>query len=204
MFASFALYCCYELCRTAFHFPYYAGAGFGINLPVLAFPWLAGFLIAREPSLARRTARDGAILFGGHVLLGVSVGFLHRLKHDQLGVYFTQDLVDFAAHGFTLACVVMLFMWIVEGRTGAARNGTMRLLGDTSYPLYLVHMPLFFIIAGFGVSNVLLYIPAALIAAFLFYWCFDFYSRRREQPSTQIKPAKAGAIPEPALVERQP
>lgn len=203
MYTSFAVYICYELCRTLFHLPYYAGAGWGINLPVLAFPWLAGFLIARDPSLARRTAWDGAVLFLGHIALAAGVGLLYRLKHHQLEIYFTQDVVDFAARGFTLACVVMLFVWIVEGRTGSQRNGTMRLLGDTSYPLYLVHMPLFFIVSSLGMSNVYSYLAAALLASFLFYWCLDFYSRRRERPAAELKPAKARATPEPAFVERQ-
>jgi peptidoglycan/LPS O-acetylase OafA/YrhL len=181
MFASFAVYCCYELGRTAFHLPYYAGAAYGIDLPALAFPWLAGFLIAREPSLSRRTVRDAALLLLGHVLLAAAVGFLYRWKHAQLADFFIHDLSGFVARGLTLTAVAVLFMWIVEGRTGDRRSSIMRLLGDMSYPLYLIHMPLFFILSGFGVRNAMLYIAAALLVALLFYGFLDFYSRARER-----------------------
>jgi len=188
MYASFAAYGCYELCRTLLNLPYYAGAGYGINLPVLAFPWLAGFLLAREPSMARRTVRDAALILFGHIALSAGVGFLYRIKHHQLADFFTQDVIEFTARAITLAAVVMLFVWIVQGRTGSQKSSTMRLLGDTSYPLYLVHMPLFYILASVGVHNELVFVSAALPAALLFYWCLDFYTRARERKPKVASP----------------
>jgi peptidoglycan/LPS O-acetylase OafA/YrhL len=196
MYASFAAYCCYELCRTAFHLPYYAGAGYGINLPLLSFVWLAGFLIAREPSVAGRTIRDCGLILLGHVLLAAAIKGLSRWKHEELSAYFSVDLFEFLARGATLAAVLILFKWIVEGRTGATRSGVMRLLGDISYPLYLVHIAVFTLVLGFGIRNATLQIGAALLIAFLFYRCIDFYSRNRERPERPV--------PDTAATRHQP
>ena len=181
IYASFAAFCCYELSRTVFHLPYYAGAGYGINLPVLSFAWLAGLLMAREPSKASRTVRDCALLFCGYVLMTVAVQYIHRWKHGELEEFFSKDALEYVARALTLAAIVLLFKLIVEGRTGPARNRTMRLLGDISYPLYMVHYAVFTFVWNFGIRNATLQIGAALVVAFAFHWCIDFYSRTRER-----------------------
>lgn len=184
MYASFALFCGYELGRSAFHWPYYSGLGDGINMIVLAFPWLAGFLIAREPALAKRTVRDSALMLAGYIVLTVAIGGIHRWKHAQLAEFFTNDTWVFVAKTVTLASIVMLLKWIVDGKTGTTRSTTMRLLGDVSYPLYLVHGSVFILVSSFDVHSATLYIAAALPVAFLFYWCIDFYSRGRERKTS--------------------
>ncbi|MEJ1964427.1 MAG: acyltransferase [Gammaproteobacteria bacterium] len=181
MFASFAAYCGFEVCRTLFHLSYYAGVGYGLNLPLLSFAWIGGFLVAREPAVARRTVRDCGLMFLGHVLLLVAVQGLYRWKHAQFADFLHADLLDYAARGLTLAAVTLLFKWIVDGRTGRTQNGAMRLLGDLSYPLYLVHLPLLVIMAGFGLRNAMLEYGAALAMAALFYWTIDVYGRKRER-----------------------
>jgi peptidoglycan/LPS O-acetylase OafA/YrhL len=193
MYASFALFCCYELGRSALNLAYYSGIGYGLNLLLLAFPWLAGLLIAREPQIARRTLCDCALMFLGHVLLSTTIACIYRWKHAQLAEFFAHDLGVFAAQGFTLAAIVLLFKWILDGKTGTTRSSTMRLLGDTSYPLYLVHGSVFIIVASYGVHSVYIYLAAALPIAFLFYWCIDFYSRARQRKPRMTKAEPLGS-----------
>lgn len=196
MYGSFFACCCYELGRTAFHFPYYAGAGYGINLPVLAFPWIAGFLMAREPALASRTLRDIALIFGSHILLALAVQTLYRWKHQDLMELFAVDLAEFAARSLTLVMLLFAFKWIVEGRTGAVRNKTMRFLGDLAYPLYLVHLAVFIILTRFEIRDAALHLGTAVLTAFLLYRLLDPISRSRARSVTRKEP-------EPAALQKQ-
>jgi len=193
IFASFAAYCCYELARSAFQLPYYAGTAFGINLPLLSCAWLAGLLIAREPALARRTLRDCGVVFYAHISFAFAIQAIHRWKHAELGALWSDDLMVFLSRASTLACVLQLFKWIVEGQTGTTRSSTMRLLGDVSYPLYLVHGSILIFVAGLGMRIALVQVAAALIVSLLFYLFIDYYSRTRERRSREPQGAVAGA-----------
>ena len=183
IYASFAGFCCYELSRSAFHLPYYAGTAFGINLPLLSWAWLAGLLIAREPALARRTLRDCGLIFLAHLSFAFAIQAIHRWKHAELGAILSEDAILFVERAITLGCVLLLFKWIVEGRSGTTRSNTMRLLGDISYPLYLVHVAILMFVASRGVRIALVQVAAALVVSFLFYLFIDYYSRTRERRS---------------------
>ncbi len=181
MWASFFAFCGYEICRSAIGLPYYVGLSYGLTLPFLAFIWLGGFLLAREPSHAQRTVRDCGLMFLGHLALAAAITGQHRLRHGDLATFFTSDLLELAGRGVTVAAVWLLFKWIAEGRTGQQKSPSMRLLGDISYPLYLVHAGLFILVGNLGVVAPELYLGAALLTSLLFYWCIDFYGRRRER-----------------------
>ncbi len=182
MFASFGAYCCYEVCRTALHLPYYAGTSYGANLPLLSFTWLAGFLLAREPVHALRTIRDCTLMFLGHILLTAAVHTLYLWKHAQLPEIWS-FLSDLSWKACTLWAVLEIFKWIARGQSGTMKSDTMRLLGDISYPLYVVHIAVFAIAVGIGLRSSTLILGIALLTAFLFYYCVDFYGRGREHAS---------------------
>lgn len=181
MYASFAAFCCYEVCRSAFALPYYVTLTYGLDLPLLAFLWLGGLLLARAPSLAQRTIRDCAVMLFGEMLLFWLITAQHRLRHGELDAFIHSDLLGLVGRTVTVGAIWLLFKWIVDGRTGTVRSTSMRLLGDISYPLYLVHAGLFILIAKRGVRSPEIFLGIALITALLLYWCVDFYGRARER-----------------------
>ena len=183
MYASFAAFCCYEVCRSAFHLPYYVTLSYGLNLPLLAYIWLGGFLLARAPSLARRTVRDCGVMLFGEMLLQWAIAGQYRSRHTGLDAFIQSDLAGLAGRTATVAAIWLLFKWIADGRTGKTRSTSMRLLGDISYPLYLVHAGLFILVANVGIRSPEIYLGAAVVTALLIYWCIDFYGRARERTS---------------------
>lgn len=181
MYASFVLFCAHEIGRTVFHFSYYAGIGYGINLPLLSFAWLAGFVIAREPTSAKRTLRDCAAMFASYMALSVSIHVAYLIKHQMLGWF---DLASDALRAGVLLGVVALFQRIVSERTGRTKNATMLGLGDVSYPLYLVHLPIYLFLADIGIRSSWASVTIALLTAYLFYRLLDFYSQRPRERLT--------------------
>ena len=181
MYLSFVAFCCHEFSRSAFHLSYYSGVGYGMNLPLLSFAWLAGFALAREPSTSGRTIRDCALMFSSYIMLGMAIEAVHLFRHDSLASF---DVTYFLADAAPLAAVLLLFKWIVAGKTGRTKSKTMRLLGDISYPFFLVHVATFDILIGMGIRNVPALFAAATLMAFLFYLSLDFYSRARERKSS--------------------
>lgn len=184
MYLSLAAYCGYEVCRSAFHLPYYAGLAWGVNLPLLSFTWLAGFLLAREPAFAMRTLRDCSAIFLVHILVALAIQSGHRWKQGELHEIWS-DLSDFTWRASTLWMVIELFKAILRNQTGRTKSATMRLLGDISYPLYVVHVGVFTIAAHLAISSAVLMLPAALITSLLFYYCIDFYGRAREKATSR-------------------
>ena len=195
MYASFAAFCAHEVARTALHLSYYAGVSYGLNLLVLSFVWLGGFIIAREPSTAMRTLRDCALMFLGYEAMTAAIQALYLIKHQQFASF---DYVFYFAHTATLVAVAALFWWIVTGRSGQTKSATMRLLGDISYPYYLVHIPVYALLQLAGVNNALLLAPAAIVVSYLFYLCFDFYSRSKLQEARRYR------VPERVVLEVRP
>jgi peptidoglycan/LPS O-acetylase OafA/YrhL len=55
-----------------------------------------------------------------------------------------------------------------------------RLLGDISYPLYLVHIPVFILVVRYGLHNEYLMTGLSILVAFALCYCVDLYSRKRE------------------------
>jgi peptidoglycan/LPS O-acetylase OafA/YrhL len=185
MYLSFAAFCGYEVCRSAFDLPYYTGLAYGVNLAFLSFAWLAGFLLAREPSLALRTIRDCSLIFLGYIVLAMAIQTGHRWKHGELHEIWS-DLNDFTWRASTLWMLIELFKAIARGETGPAQSGTMRVLGGISYPLYVVHVAVFTIAARFSSSGAVLML-AATLTALIFYYCVDL--RPNRQPSAALQEA---------------
>jgi peptidoglycan/LPS O-acetylase OafA/YrhL len=205
VYASFVSFLIYTVLRSAAHLPYYSGLGFGANLPLLSFIWLAGLLLARSAAADSTALRDIGIIFGGHILVMALIQFGFRVKHHAVSLFFTHDILITAAHASTLAFVFLVFKYVVIPPGPALPHSWfLRLLGDLSYPLYLLHAVVFSVLLHLGLRSPLLFYLIAVAASAGIYWLLDFYSKKRhlERPSLFGAPwsklAAIGATPRSA------
>ncbi len=163
---SFAVFALYTAARSLLQLPYYAGVGFGANAVLLAFAWFNGSLLARGDAARSTALRDLRWMFAGHIVLDALIEAGHRLKHHEAARFATDDLPGF--------CLQALTLWLVLGCLASAsarpaapgiRVGAMTALGDWSYPLYLVHLPVYAIVGTLSGAPLLLPLVAALAAA---------------------------------------
>lgn len=189
---SFAAYCLYTCGRTLFHWNYYSGTAFGLNLLLLSFVWLAGMKLARDPAESKRTLTLVGGLFAAHMALTAAIQGAFRIKNGALPVFFQVDLPELALRTTTLVVVVWLFARVLraeEAEVGRARPSSwMRILGDISYPLYLIHIPIFIFMKRAGFTSPLVFFLASMAGAALLYRVLDLYSQRRHGV---VKPAHA-------------
>jgi peptidoglycan/LPS O-acetylase OafA/YrhL len=181
VYCSFTCFAIYTMLRTLAHMPYYSGIGFGANLLFLSFIWVAGFRLARSSFEDKTALRDIAVIFCGHIALAVAIQFGSHVKRHTITLFFTGgDALAYVMQAITLLFVFLVFKYLVVAeRPALKRSWFLRLLGDISYPLYLLHAALFIIFAHFGLKNPALFYLFAVLASGCVYWSFDFYSKRR-------------------------
>ncbi len=177
-FLCFAFYTCG---RTLFHWPYYVGAPYGINLPTLAFVRLAGFYLAVSTANRTRPLRLIGLLFLGYMALTFIIQGLYRLKHGEMPLFLSHDLIDYAANSLLFLLLYLVFRGVVHHKFHLSlfQRRICHFLGDISYPLYLVHPAVFIFLSRYN-QNAWLQLLAALLTAAVVYNCCDFYSRRRK------------------------
>lgn len=177
---SFIAFAGYTAGRTLFGWPYYSGLGYGGNLVLLAFAWVAGLLLSRAKTGETWHLRDIALMFAGHAGLTMLIQAAYRLKHHELGLFFTTDLIGLMMRAATLLAVWLVFQkWVIGAKQGTEKSWLLRWLGDVSYPLYLLHVPLAMLLAAKGYHNELLYYVSAVVLSALIYRLIDTYSRKR-------------------------
>jgi len=175
---SLVAYTAYTCGRTLFNWSFYAGLGFGLNLPTLAYMWVFGFWL----SVAKDKAR--VLLFIGLAmayitLLGAGIQVAFRIKNDAFAMV-PGDLFDHACQGANLLIVWLVFQrWVVGPRQKGYRSKWMSFLGDVSYPLYLLHMPVFAYLVGKSFANAEFLLLASVVFSAAVYLALDVYSRRR-------------------------
>jgi len=191
IFGSFTSYVIYTVLRTLSHVPYYSGVGFGANLVLLSFIWVAGLRLARSKGGDKTALRDIGLIMVGYMAVDVVIQFGHRFKHHAVAEFFQHDSIGFAARSATLFFVFLIFKYLViPPRLSVRRSWFLRFLGDVSYPLYLLHGAIYAIIAHLGLKiPALFYIIAVLVSA-LVYWSLDFYSKKRHQQLDPDKPTQ--------------
>ena len=178
---SFASFATYTVGRTAWQLPYYAGVGFGANALLLAFPWFAGSLLARGGRERTSALRDLRWMFGGHIVLDALIQFAHRMKHHEAARFAVDDLPGFCLQALTLWVVVHCFVRVSAPTTEPRRRSRwMNALGDWSYPLYLVHLPVFAIAQKMGIGSPAAMFCLALSAALVVHQVVERPWRRRE------------------------
>ena len=163
---SFAAFSIFTIGRTLLQLPYYAGVGFGANALLLAFAWLTGSRLARTDAAPATALRDLRWMFAGHILLDALIQFGHRLKRHEAPRFAIDDLPDFCFHALTLWIVLRCLAYAITPQpTPRMRSRWMNSLGDWSYPLYLVHVPVYAIVASIaGVASMATFGALAMTA----------------------------------------
>jgi peptidoglycan/LPS O-acetylase OafA/YrhL len=128
--------------------------------------------------------RDIRVIFFLHIAFASGIQFLSRARHHAVGMFYHQDTVTFAMQALTLCLVYAVFALFVAGpRVSGGRSRTLRFLGDVSYPLYLMHTPVYVLLANtrlnMGPWAPLAYYGIALAVSAAVYWSVDLYSKRR-------------------------
>ena len=189
--ASFAAFAAYTAARSLFQMPYYAGIGFGGNAVLLAFAWFNGSLLARDDAARSVALRDLRWMFAAHIALDALVAWGHRFKHHEVAHFASDDLPGLCLQGLTL--------WVVlHGLSNASappaasgvRVPAMTALGDWSYPLYVVHVPVYAIVGRLLGAPPLLAFGAALAAAVLLHYGVE-RPWRRTVPAVRLGPLDA-------------
>lgn len=189
---SFAAFVAFTIGRTLLHLPYYAGVGYGANLALLAFAWFTGSRLARAGADQALALRDLRWMFAGHVLLDLGIQFGYRLKHAESARFPVDDLPGFLLQALTLWVVVRCFAYVLASPTRPrVRSRWMNELGDWSYPLYLVHVPVFTTLVVLGSVKPLPAFAMALVAAVALHYLVE-QPLRRTSPVVRTDPALAG------------
>lgn len=195
-YVSFLAFLGYTCGRTLFHWNYYAGVGFGLNLILLSFIWLAGLRLARDTQEAHLVLKDITIMFAVHIALTWCIQMASSIKRGTLDELLSNGLDDIFLQSFTLMAVFWTFKRVVFF-TGSKAQGsaTLRLLGDISYPLYLVHIPTFVVLKHLGIISPAWYMASAAGVSSLLYWVLDLYSQRRHLKAGghSLRPCSPGA-----------
>lgn len=177
---SFLAFCAYTAGRTLFHWTYYSGTSFGLNLVLLAFIWLSGLRLARSTDHGA-VMKSVVAMFVLYLLLSFAIQGGYRFKHGEMSQFFRIDLLPLLLRAGTLAAVVLLFRSILSRGTGRP-SAWMRMLGDVSFPLYMLHIPVFELVKRTSVKSPTVYFLTAFAAAALAYKTLDLYSQRRHAP----------------------
>lgn len=191
-FASFVVHTCG---RTLFHWDYYSGVGYGLNLLLLSFIWLAGLRLAKNAHDPKPILWQVGLMFAAHISLSAAIQLASRWKHGNVPAFFQGDIIGFGLQAFTLGVVLWAFVRLLTGeaKKKAPPSAFLRMLGDISYPLYLIHIPVYFLLNQTGLRSPVLFYLGAVVASFAVYWVLDQYSQRRHlRPSA---PGNAKALP---------
>ncbi len=156
--------------------------GFGANLVFLSFAWVCGSRLARpHDDDAAGVLRDLRWIFTAHVVLSALILLGSKVKRSALEEFWRVDLPTSALQACTLAVIYLAFRHLTVHKpvTVAPPVKAMRLLGDVSYPLYLIHIPVCIVTANAGVSSPYLIFGLCVLVSYLIYRVFDDYSQRR-------------------------
>ena len=184
--ASFIAFCAYTCGRTLFHWTYFSGTAFGLNLLLLAFIWLSGLRLARNKEVGGsgriRIMQSIVAMFTIYIALSIAIQAAYRFKHGELAQFFQIDLIPFIFRMCTLAAVALLFRNIIRQGPGGKPSAWMRMLGDVSFPLYMLHIPVFELLKRTAIESPTVYFAVAFGVSVVAYKALDLYSQRRHAP----------------------
>jgi peptidoglycan/LPS O-acetylase OafA/YrhL len=183
---SFAAYLIYTCGRTLFHWPYFSGLAYGLDLPLLGYSWLLGLLLARDTASASSTLKLLGVVFGLHLALAFGIEFASKLSHHATERLWA-EIPQYLFRGLTLAIVWLVLAAATARQALGIKREWMRFLGDVSYPLYLVHLSAYSLVWSMGVRNPYMALAAAFVLAAIIYWVIDFYSRARHRRADRIR-----------------
>jgi len=187
IYISFVAFLIHIAGRTLFHWPYYAGVSAGLNLIVLGFIWVAGFVYSIYPEKRKFMAINVAIFFASYFGLTLLIELLHQVKHHEAGDFINHDLIYYTLQLLTLAIVfVVVFYNHKVTYLSLNTKKVFNVLGNISYPLYLTHRSVFMFLHKYNIHNIGLGVFATLFIAWLVYVLFDFYSKKRPLAKTPV------------------
>jgi peptidoglycan/LPS O-acetylase OafA/YrhL len=191
IYASFAAFLFHIIGRTKFHWPYYVGVKYGLNLLLLSFIWITGFVYSVYPQKRKFLATNVVSFFAVYMVVIVTIQLLYNIKHHKTEEFFNNELFVFAVQFLCLAFVyIVVFYNHYITNLSASTKWVFNLLGNISYPLYLTHRSVFIFLNNHKIANPIVAIFTAIFIAFLVYWLFDFYSKKRtSQMKTSMIPA---------------
>jgi len=182
IYISFGAFLFYTTGRTLFHWPYYAGLTGGLNLPIFAFIWITGFVYSNYPEKYKFIRLNVLGLFAIYITLTVGIEILHQIKHHEIGTYISKDLPsDISKSSLLLIVYFVVFYNHYITKLPRTVKIIFTILGNISYPLYLTHRSIFILLNKLGVENIPLAIGTTLLVAYLVYYLFDFYTKKREE-----------------------
>jgi len=187
IYISFAAFLIHIAGRTLFHWPYYAGVSAGLNLIILGFIWVAGFVYSIYPEKRKFMAINVALFFACYFGLTILIELFHQIKQHTAGDFVSHDLIYFALQLLTLAIVfVVVFFNHKVTYLSLNTKKIFNVLGNISYPLYLTHRSVFVFLNKHNIHNIGLGVLASLVVAWLVYVLFDFYSKKRPLAKTPV------------------
>lgn len=180
IYGSLATFIVYTCGRMLFHWPYYYGTVLGINLVLLSFGWTAGFAIAIFPKRRYFNKFSLAIIYMAHIGITALLAAAHSYKHHDLQNFLRDNGSPLL---FQSACLVLVYVVVLYNHRFKTFSGWVgklfNVLGDISYPLYLVHLVVFIYFNKYGYRFGPVMVLGALLYSWLVYLVFDFYSKRR-------------------------
>jgi peptidoglycan/LPS O-acetylase OafA/YrhL len=180
-YGSFLVFLLYTMGRTLFHFPYHTTVSYGLNLPLLAFIWLIGFIYPLHPNKGRFIRLSVLVFFIGYMGLTVAIEMAHQYKHyHQLTDFVIKDLKYFVSQSLVLGLVYVSVFYShkIESLSFNTRR-TFTILGNISYPFYLTHRLVFVFLNEHNFNNTVISILLAVAVSYIQYLLFDFYTRKR-------------------------
>lgn len=172
---SFAAFLLHTVGRTLWHWPYYSGVGFGLNLVFLGFAWMSGLRLART----RDHLWVVAVLFASHILADTAIQLGHCIKHHQVDSFITHDIPGLLMQATTLLGAILGIRYAINF-SGGQPSKVLRLLGDISFPLFLVHIPVFMVGKYYGFRNPWGFYGVALLLSLVVFKLLDRYTQQRE------------------------
>jgi peptidoglycan/LPS O-acetylase OafA/YrhL len=165
---------------------------FGLNIILLSFIWVAGFVLARFPASHAKIANHIAVLFVVHFLVRHLIQFAFSLKHHQLEQWVRNDLIGIIFSGICLGATYYVIIHNNKIPVFSSKwKKLFNLLGNISYPLYLIHSTLIKFCKEMNITNWILLSLVCITGAWVIYYFFDFYSKKREIKASTLATLKS-------------
>lgn len=177
---SLAVFVAYTVGRSAFHWPYYSDVTMGIGFLCLAFAWLAGWNRAVTPSRALGKATSLIVVaLATTVIVRFGTDVVHHAKAGTL----RSTGIELGAEASWAVAVLALPVIVLTAARLPRLTGQLRtlfsVLGDISYPLYLVHLVALKVAKAAGLNGVPILAATCICSAGLVFVTCDWYSLRR-------------------------
>jgi peptidoglycan/LPS O-acetylase OafA/YrhL len=133
------------------------------------------------PEKRKFLAINVASFFFLYITLTTVIELLHDMKRGATSDFYHNYLFFNCLRILTLVFVFVAVFFnhhITNLPIGVKK--LFNLLGNISYPLYLTHFSVFIFLINKNIDNHLVAVFSAVVVAFLVYWLFDFYSKKRK------------------------